>query len=102
MADEVRWEPTKDQSQTKRIEGEVIELGTGQSVHGGFRTIKVKASDGTVWSVAAFHSVLKRQVEEAGLTPGDAIVVEYLGMQKSKNDRDFHNYQLDLLNKTEA
>lgn len=94
MADPIRWEPYKDQSQSKEIEGEVVELNKGESEYGPFDIITLRQGDGELYSVAAFHTVLKRQVEEAGLEPGANIKVEYQGLKQGKV-RAYHSYNLE-------
>lgn len=91
MAD--KWVP----SEMPVVEGEIVSINQASSEYGPFQTIELRTATGTNYSVAAFHAVLKRQVEEAGLEPGDTIRVEYLGKGTSKKGREFNNYDLTRL-----
>lgn len=91
MADQ--WKP----SEMSMVEGEITEISEQTSEYGPFQVINLRTATGDVFGVATYHAVLKRQVEEAGLEPGDTIRVEYLGTGTSKKGRTFHNYDLTRL-----
>lgn len=90
MAETVeQWKPALSPT----IEGEVVSLGTGSSEYGEFPLVTIRTTSGD-YSVAGFHAVLRRQLDEASLDAGDNIRIEYKGKGVSKKGREFHNYEL--------
>lgn len=84
------WKPHSDLTQPKSVSGLVIdkterELGFEQQGTAPF--IRVLADDGTEWSVAGFHAVLRAELLRTGPNIGDRIGVLYQGEGTAKENQ---------------
>jgi hypothetical protein len=84
------WKPHSDPTQPVSVSGLVIdkterELGFEQQGTAPF--LRVLADDGTEWSVAGFHAVLRAELLRTGPHVGDRVGVIYQGEGKAKKDQ---------------
>lgn len=84
------WKPHADLTQSKTVSGLVIdkterELGFEQQGTAPF--LRVLDDDGTEWSVAGFHAVLRAEIIRTGPHVGDRVGVIYQGEGKAKENQ---------------
>lgn len=84
------WKPHSDSSQPKSVSGLVIdqtERDLGFEQKGTAPFLRVLADDGTEWSVAGFHAVLRAELLRVGPRIGDRIGVLYQGEGQAKENQ---------------
>lgn len=84
------WKPHSDLSQPKSISGLVIDLSErelGYEQQGTAPFVRVLADDGTEWSIAGFHAVLRAELLRTGPNVGDRIGVIYQGEGTAKENQ---------------
>jgi len=91
------WMPADDEDIPAGIQGHVLSLTyieTDQKYGGGeVPMLEIEESDGHVWSVRAYHTVLRNQIEKHDPEVGDLVAVKYLGEKDNKKgDNTYQNY----------
>lgn len=84
------WKPHADLTQPKSVSGLVIDLSErdlGFEQQGTAPFVRVLADDGTEWSVAGFHAVLRAELLRTGPHVGDRIGVLYQGEGTAKENQ---------------
>jgi hypothetical protein len=86
-----RWENPGD-----GIEGVVV--GTSSRVHDnhpdGYPIVTVRDAKGEDWAIHAMSTVLKNEITERNLRPGDELAVIYDGKKMSGGGRQFHAFRV--------
>lgn len=86
------WDQT---AEAAPIAGRVVEIGSGKFQHGSAPVIVLEQADGTYVKFAALRKALSGKLEDAGVTVGDVLSVEYLGQRHSESSGfDYHAYAL--------
>ena len=98
-ADPSPWMPHKEKEHPKQIAGTVVRVGlyTTSSAAYGVQTAPevVLETPEKTWGLRAFHSVLRSQLAQNNVQPGDTIAVEYQGMRESASGgSSYHGYRV--------
>jgi hypothetical protein len=91
------WMPADDEDSPEGIQGHVLSLTyieTDQKYGGGeVPMLEIQEKDGHVWSVRAYHTVLRNQIEKNAPEVGDLVALKYLGEKENKKgDNSYQNY----------
>lgn len=84
------WKPHSELTQPKSVSGLVLEIterDLGFEQKGTAPFVRVLADDGTEWSVAGFHAVLRAELLRIGPRIGDRIGVIYQGEGTAKENQ---------------
>jgi hypothetical protein len=84
------WKPHTDLTQPKAVSGLVLELterDLGFEQQGTAPFVRLLADDGTEWSVAGFHAVLRAELLRTGPNVGDRMGVVYQGEGKARENQ---------------
>ena len=84
------WKPHANPLQPNSVSGLVIDLSErelGYEQQGTAPFVRVLADDGTEWSVAGFHAVLRAEILRTGPRIGDRIGVIYQGEGTAKENQ---------------
>jgi len=75
------WKPNPGDA----IIGTVVDLDSMTSDYGDpYPVVVIAGDDGTETSLHCFHSVLRREVAQKQVRPGDRLAVKYLGTHESR------------------
>jgi hypothetical protein len=91
------WTPHLDEDIPDGIQGRVVSRTVIESdaKYGGglIPLIEIQETDGHIWSIRGYHSVLRGQIEKANPQVGDVIAVKYLGEKENrKGDQSYFSY----------
>lgn len=91
------WTPHQDDDIPEGIQGRVLNvtyIETDQKYGGGeVPMLEIEEKDGHVWSVRAYHSVLRNHIEKHAPEVGDLVAIKYLGEKENKKgDNSYQNY----------
>lgn len=91
----VAWIPSdEDADCPDGIQGRLVYRGSVESDYGNdVPMLEIEQADGEVWSVRAYHTVLRNQIEKADPAVGDTVAIKYFGLKSGKGD-DYHNYKV--------
>lgn len=99
-AERENWKPHSDSSQPKSVSGLVIdqtERDLGYDQKGTAPFYRLLADDGTEWSVAGYHAVLRAELLRVAPNIGDRIGVLYQGEGTAKENQSApHMYRVVL------
>jgi hypothetical protein len=85
----VAWTPTKDETQPRKIIGQVVDLDERDSEYGDpYQVISLQTEDETVWSVHCFHTTSRNAVKRLAPQVGDVIGVKYVGVGEAKKGQN--------------
>ena len=86
-----RWEKAGD-----GIEGTVVRLSSRviENHPDGYPIVVVRDAKGEEWSIHAMSTVLKNEVTDRNLRPGDEFAVIYDGKKTSGQGRQFHAFRV--------
>jgi hypothetical protein len=99
-SDAQAWIPWDDEETPEGIQGKLVHIGTvtQDAKYGGNEVPywELESSDGTIWGVRGYATVLANQMEreqDKGLRTGDVAAVKHLGltMNKSKTN-EYRNF----------
>ena len=74
-----RWDPDKDASQPRCIEGRLVEYRSFETAYGDLLCVTIEDDNGTVWSRKINNASLEREVSEKEPLPGEHIRIDYFG-----------------------
>jgi hypothetical protein len=81
-----------------RLTATVAAVRIGSSEYGPYPVVVLESSDGTFYSVHAFHTLLQNQLVDIAPKVGDVLTVAYAGQvtrteeEKTKGKQEYHNY----------
>jgi hypothetical protein len=93
----VPWKPNADEDASPEgIQGRVTYRGEVPSDYGPEMCphITLEASDGTVWSVRGYGTVLRNQINKVDPQVGDLVAIRYFGKKDGRNGRAYENYKV--------
>lgn len=78
------------------VQGQVVTVDTRPSDYGeDYPYLEIEKENGTIVSVHAFHTVLKRELGRLGPKEGDYIGIRYAGKEKGRT-ADYEKYRVLL------
>ena len=87
-----KWQPHKEPSQPKGIEGRIVDAyeidgeyadpATGEIPR--IPCLIIAGVDGTTWGVRGYHKILREEIKKKSPTVGDTIAILYVGEKRSQ------------------
>lgn len=93
------WTPHLDEDVPDGIQGRVVSrtvIESDQKYGGGtIPLLEIEESNGHIWSVRGYHSVLRGQIEKNDPQIGDTVAIKYLGeVDNKKGDQTYFSYKM--------
>ena len=92
------WRPRDTKEHPNPLIGRMVSAVMRESEYGLYPVLRIEDESGQLWSVHAFHTVLKNQLKETAPQVGEVVGVIYLGTQQARGSggATYENYRFDV------